>query len=101
VVPEEIHTGEWPVPTEPGTEPSFCVRATVKVEDPKVAAFAVADLRTAVVQQLRTGLRAATSCEGSPLDPEELASAVRQLIEPILQRWAISIEDVFVRRALQ
>jgi regulator of protease activity HflC (stomatin/prohibitin superfamily) len=101
VVPEEIHTGEWPVPTEPGTEPLFWVRATVKVEDPKVAAFAVADLRTAVVQQVRTGLGAATSGEGSPPDPEQIASAIRQVIEPVLQRWGVSIEDVFVRTALR
>jgi hypothetical protein len=99
VVAEEIDTGEWPITTPPGAEPLYWVRAICKVDDPRVAAFAVADVPTAIVQQLRTAARAATTGEGS-ITPDQIASAVGELVEPIFRRWGVSIQDVSVRRAL-
>lgn len=77
----------------------YWIRALCNVDDPRVAAFAVADVPTAIVQQLRTAVRAATSGDAS-LPSGRIADAVRDLLEPILQRWGVSIRDVTVRSAL-
>jgi len=98
VVPAEIDTGDWPVSSAPEAEPSYWVRATCKVEDPRVAALAVADLPTAIVQQLRVAVRAATLGAGS-IDSEHIASSVRELITPIFSRWGVSIQTVSVKTA--
>jgi hypothetical protein len=68
------------------------------VEDPRVAALAVADLPTAIVQQLRVAVRAATSGSGS-IDSDHIANSVRELITPIFSRWGVSIQNVSVMSA--
>lgn len=99
VVAAYIDTGEWPVSAAPGAEPVYWIRAICNVDDPRVAAFAVADVPTAIVQQLRGAVRAATSGDGS-LASGRIAAAVRELLEPILHRWGVSIRDVTVKSAL-
>jgi hypothetical protein len=98
LVAEAIDTGEWPVSNAPGADPLCWVRATCEVDNPAVAAFAVADLPTAVVQQLVTAARAVGS-GGASLAPQQIASAVREAVEPIFRRWGASIREVTVRDA--
>jgi hypothetical protein len=98
VVPGEIDTGDWPVSSALEAEPAYWVRATCTVEDPRVAALAVADLPTAIVQQLRVAVRAATSGSGS-IDSDHIANSVRELITPIFSRWGVSIQNVSVMSA--
>lgn len=98
VVADQIDTGEWPVSPAPEADPAYWVRATCIVDDPGVAAFVVADVPTAIVQQLRTAVRVATSGGGS-IASEDLAKAVRELVEPILLRWGVAIHDLTVRGA--
>lgn len=97
LVAHQIDTGDWPVSSPPEADPLYWVRAKCKVDDPGVAAFAVADVPTAIVQQLRTAVRVATS--GRPIVSEDIANAVRELVEPILLRWGVSIQDLTVRSA--
>ncbi len=98
VVPAEIDTGDWPVSSAPEAEPTYWVRASRKAEDPRVAAMAVADLPTAIIQQLRVAVRAATPGAGST-DSERIASSVSELITPIFDRWGVSIQNVSVTTA--
>jgi hypothetical protein len=99
LVAEAIDTGEWPVSIAPGADPLCWVRATCKVSDLGAAAFAVADLPTAIVQQLRVAVRAAASGEAE-LAPEKIAGAVCETVDPVFRRWGVSIQEVTVTDAM-
>ena len=106
LVAEAIDTGEWPVSIAPGADPLCWVRATCKVSDLGAAAFAVADLPTAIVQQLRVAVRAAASAVRAAasgeaeLAPEKIAGAVCETVDPVFRRWGVSIQEVTVTDAM-
>lgn len=92
VMPTSITTGEVAVPART-TNVTYRVAMECAVVHPEVAVFAVADLCPAIRQQIVTGVRSVT-LEQPPSNAEQLAVRVRELLEPILSQWGVSVERV-------